>query len=88
VVLLVTGGAVAAHHGMPMDMQAMPGAAVCLAVLGGAVMAAGSAPFRASLRLLQNFSACWVAHQAPIRRPRSVPARAGPLFVRLQVLRR
>ncbi|HWH93878.1 MAG TPA: hypothetical protein VNT03_08450 [Baekduia sp.] len=86
--VLVSAGAVAAHHGMPIDMHAMPAAAMCLAVLGGAAVAAGSALVLASRQALPRFSACWVPHQAPVGRPRSAPARAGPLFVCLQVLRR
>lgn len=40
VVLVLLGlvGAVSVHHGMPMDMHAMPGHAVCLALLAGAVL--------------------------------------------------
>jgi hypothetical protein len=86
--LLVTSGAVAAHHGMPMDMHAIPAGAMCLAVLGGVAAAAGYALLRTAPRVLPAPSACWATHEAPIRRPRSVPARAGPLIVRLQVLRR
>ena len=87
VVLLGLAGAVAVHHGMPMDMHAMGGHTVCLAlVLAGVALAAAVAiavkPARAR-RLADQ--------RAPVTRLsrscRSVPARAGPLYLRLAVLR-
>jgi peptidoglycan/LPS O-acetylase OafA/YrhL len=90
VALAVLGlaGAVAAHHGVPMDMHSMPAAALCLAIVtvAGAVVAVGAAVV------------FWRRIWAPVVRcgarsgwasaRRGPPARAGPLFVWLQVLRR
>jgi peptidoglycan/LPS O-acetylase OafA/YrhL len=90
VALAVVGlaGAVAAHHGWPMDTHGMPAAALCLAIAtaAGAAVAVGAG------------AAVWFrVWSGPIDggpRPswRSIrhhsPARAGPSFARLQVLRR
>jgi hypothetical protein len=86
VAVLAITGLVAAHHGMPMDMHAMPTAAVCLAVVGAgvAVAAAIGGVFPARLALPGD----WVIPAAPRSWTRSVPARAGPLYLRLAVLRR
>jgi hypothetical protein len=86
VVLVTTAGLVALHHGMPMSMHEMPGAAVCVAVLGAsvAVATAAGALFVPRLRL----PADWLAPLLWLTEPRSVPARAGPLYLRLAVLRR
>jgi len=90
VALAVIGlaGAVAAHHGAPMDMHAMPAAAMCLAIVAvaGAAVTAGAA-VAAWRRIWAPVIRCgprpgWTSEQ---RRP---PARAGPLFLRLQILRR
>jgi hypothetical protein len=83
--VLVVGGAVASHHAMP-GMPAIGAAATCLAVLGSAVVAVGLiAPQR---RLALRAS----DHRAPALRfvaaPRGVPARAGPVYLELLVLRR
>ncbi len=86
-VLLGLGGAVAVHHGMPMDMHAMSGHTVCLALLAGGVLlvaaaavaaAGGARPWAADLRMPVTSSGSWC---------RSVPARAGPVYLRLAVLR-
>ena len=88
-VFVTLAGALALHHAAPSaDMHGMSEAAACLAVLAVgvavAVVAAGAcpvtlprAPLRASLR------AAVVA-----RVPRARPPRAGPLFLRLRVVRR
>src|SRR4051794_20071536 len=86
--IAVCGGAVAAHHTMPVDMHAMPAAAMCLAVLGVAAVSAGAAVLRRASPLLPRVCGCWIPHRAPVARPRMAPARAGPLFMQLQVLRR
>jgi hypothetical protein len=84
--LVAVTGLVALHHGAPMDMHAMPAAAVCLAVLGVgvAVAAAAASGFRARLAP----PADWPIPASWPTGPRSVPARAGPLYLRLAVLRR
>jgi hypothetical protein len=86
--VLVVGGALVAHHGMPMDMHAMPAAAMCLAVIGTGVAAAGIALLVDLGRRRRPTALLWVLHAAPVSAPRTAPVRAGPLFVRLQVLRR
>jgi drug/metabolite transporter (DMT)-like permease len=88
VAVVVVGGALVAHHGMPTDMHAMPAAAMCLAVIGTAVAAAGIALLVDLGRLARPMAVLWVLHPAPVSAPRSAPVRAGPLFVVLQVLRR
>lgn len=86
--LLSLAGAVAVHHAAPSDMSAMTGHGICLAMLAGALVAAAAAgvkrlhtapPVRAILRL--------VAVTLVVLAPRSAPARAGPLYLRLRVLR-
>jgi hypothetical protein len=86
VVLVATAGLVALHHGVPMDMHEMPAAAVCLAVLGAgvAVAVAAGALFAPRLALPVD----WLVPIVWLTEPRSVPARAGPLYLRLAVLRR
>jgi len=85
--VLVLGSAVYYHHAEPSGMGEMIGGAICLAVL------AGGALLLSEIRsgLLPRF------RPLPLPRPRSlglppstrsVPARAGPLFLRLAVLRR
>ena len=86
VLLVATTGLVALHHGMPMDMHEMPAAAACLAVLGAgvAVATAADALFAARLTLPVD----WLLPVVWFTEARSVPARAGPLYLRLAVLRR
>jgi hypothetical protein len=82
--VLVVGGAVAAHHAIP-EMTAMGAAATCLAVLGSAVVAVGLMAPRRRLAAAPD-------QPAPVLRfvaaPRGVPARAGPVYLELLVLRR
>jgi hypothetical protein len=84
--LLAITGLVALHHGAPMDMHAMPAAAVCLAVLGVGLAAASAAAFGFQARLA--LPADWLIPASWPTGPRSVPARAGPLYLRLAVVRR
>jgi len=86
VVLVATMGLVALHHGVPMDMHEMPAAAVCLAVLGAGVAAASAAGALFVPRLALPVD--WLLPILWLTEPRSVPARAGPLYLRLAVLRR
>lgn len=87
VVLLGLAGAVSVHHGMPMDMHGMSGDTVCLALLAGGVLLVtgialasppGPRPRAVGLSTPVAPSGTWC---------RSVPARAGPLYLRLAVLR-
>lgn len=91
ITFLALCGAIAAHHGMPMDMHGMPGGAVCLAVLGlGAIVAVAATIIRRARRpwrapwLLRG----WRLAALRIPAPRTIPARAGPLYLRFSVLRR
>ncbi len=85
--LMAVSGAVIVHHNVPMDMHAMPDAAICLAIIGGA--AAAVAIRLATLRRPRlTPGLLWVPHTPPVARLMSAPVRAGPLFIRLQVLRR
>jgi hypothetical protein len=86
VVLIATTGLVALHHGVPMGMHEMPAAAVCLAVLGAGVAVAGAVGPLLAPRLA--LAVDWVVPIVWLTEPRSVPARAGPLYLRLAVLRR
>ncbi len=86
-VLVGLAGAVGVHHGVPMDMHAMPGQAICLAVLGGALLlVAGVALTGASGRLPRPTSLA-TPSALIVPSPRSAPARADPLYLRLAVLR-
>jgi hypothetical protein len=85
-VLVATTGLVALHHGAPMGMHEMPAAAVCLAVLGAGVAVAGAVGALFAPRLALPVD--WLVPIAWLTEPRSVPARAGPLYLRLAVLRR
>jgi len=81
-------GAVSTHHAVPTHMDGMAAAAVCLAVTGLGVTVAVARgtlawlPTSRPLDLLQPLTAIRVP--APL----AAPARAGPLFLRLSVLRR
>jgi hypothetical protein len=86
VAVLALTGVVAAHHGMPMDMHAMPAAAVCVAVVGAGVAVAAAIGVGFPVRLAPL--ADRVVPRAPSSPARGVPARASPLYLRLTVLRR
>lgn len=86
--VLILGSAVFYHHAEPTDMDGMVGGALCLAVLGGGTALVISG---ASRRWLPELRALPPLRPKSLVRPltlRSVPARAGPLFLRLSVLRR
>jgi hypothetical protein len=80
-------GAVAAHHGLPVDMHDMPAAAMCIAVVAAAI---GVATALGALALpgVQPSPEAWRPRWAWIGAPQAAPVRAGPLFLRLQVVRR
>jgi hypothetical protein len=86
VAVLALTGLVAAHHGMPMDMHAMPAAAMCLAVVGAGVAVA--AAIGVAFPVGPAPVADGLMPRAPGSPARGVPARAGPLYLRLTVLRR
>ena len=86
-VTVLLAGLVIAHHGLPMDMHGMPEAAVCLAIATAVVTVAAGAPIlfqpdRVLSRLVPLIADVWTPA------PHGAPARAGPLFLRLQVVRR
>ena len=91
-VVLVLGGlaaAVAVHHSIPMDMHAMPGQSVCLAVLAAGALLTGVAVIVRATRpgpppRVTNFR---IPLSRPVACDWSTPARAGPLYLRLNVLR-
>ena len=86
-ILLVLGSAVAVHHAMPGDMHAMPGHTVCLAVLAaGALIAAVAVIGVTRARPPRPTSVALPASRC-VTCSWSIPARAGPLFLRLLVLR-
>lgn len=83
------GGAVVVHHtpvGMHDGMPRMSGVVVCLAVLGVTLLVAAAivALPHAGLRHVVAIGLRALAVPAA----RGAPARAGPLYLRLQVLRR
>jgi hypothetical protein len=86
VTVVAATGLVALHHGVPMEMHGMPAAAVCLAVLGAGVAVAKAAGALMVPRLALPVD--WLVPVVWLTEPRSVPARAGPLYLRLAVLRR
>lgn len=79
-------GAVLAHHGMPMDMHMAP-ATTCVAVLvlGFAVLRAVAV--RVARPLPRVSFGRW-GRAVGFPAPKTVPARAGPLYLRLGVIRR
>ena len=83
-VVLAIGGAVAAHHAMP-EMSGMVATVACLAVLAGAVTVAVAATV---LRPLWRPLVLSAPPEVPVVAPWREPARAGPLHLTLQVLRR
>lgn len=86
--VVVLGGAVAYHHVEPSGMDGMVAGALCLAVIGGgtALLLAEVLPrWRPALRALSS------ARPRPlswIDATKASPARAGPLYLQLSVLRR
>lgn len=83
--VLFLGGVVAVHHG-PVGMRAMPGHTVCLFVL--VVGAAVAAAIRVLPRRPWSRPAAVIALGSLIvEHPRAAPARAGPRFLDLRVLR-
>jgi len=86
VIVVAATSLVALHHGVPMAMHHMPAAAVCLAVLGAGVAVAKAAGALLLPRLALPVD--WLVPVMWLTEPRSVPARAGPLYLRLAVLRR
>lgn len=85
--ILALGSAVYYHHAEPSDMGEMVGGAICLAVLAGGTL------FLSEIEsgLLPRFWPLPLPRLRSLGLPpstRSVPARAGPLFLRLAVLRR
>jgi len=87
-VFLVLGGAVAVHHGMP-EMHSMPAGGICLAVLSGAVLLAAAVSVMRQCRVSPPRPPTRLALSSLIpAAPQAVAARAGPLYLRLGVLRR
>jgi hypothetical protein len=85
--VLVLLGAVAAHHALPSEMHGMPAAAICLAIIGGIAVIAPALAGRGQGHTRTSEPAGQLVSLL-VPEPRSVPARAGPLFLSLSVLRR
>lgn len=86
-IVLTLGAAVVYHHLEPMQMDGMATGVICLAVLGGGTLVAADALRRRLPRPLR-FRLPTQRPRATPRPARAVPARAGPLYLRLAVLRR
>lgn len=88
IVAIVLGGAVIAHHTMPMEMHAMPEAAICLALAISALSGAGAA---CAVRLIRRRFARALGltpSSDAFSLPSGVPARASPLFLQFCSIRR
>ena len=88
VVVLLLGSATAYHHFEPSGMDGMTGGVICLAVLGGGtalLLPEVLPPWRPRPSSLPVPRPRSITHVLPVR---SVPARAGPLYLQLSVLRR
>jgi hypothetical protein len=84
-VVLVVGGAVVAHHTMP-EMPGMAAAAACLFIVGGSAIAVAAVAVALPLRLGPLLAPALPT--PPVRATQSAPARAGPIYLALLVLRR
>jgi len=88
IVAIALGGAVVAHHAMPMEMHAMPVAAICLAfAIGGLSAAVASGEFGFVRRRFTRALAPMPAANA-FGLPVGIPARASPLFLQICSIRR
>lgn len=88
-VLVAVATAVAVHHAPQTGMAPMPGHSVCLAILAlGAGLAAATRLARVAVLALPRPLLRIPVPTLVVLAPRSVPARAGPLYLRLCVLRR
>jgi len=88
IVVIVLGGAVVAHHAMPMEMHAMPLAAVCLALaIGGLSVGGAPGAFRFVGRRFERALAPTPSSNA-YGLPLGIPARASPLFLQICSIRR
>lgn len=86
-IVLILGAAVVYHHLGPAQMDGMAAGAVCLAVLGGGALIAVEA-LRRRLPRPTSFEPPTPRGLATPRPALGVPARAGPLYLRLAVIRR
>jgi hypothetical protein len=88
VVLLGLSGAVAVHHAMPMDMSAMPGHAVCVAaLLAGALLVRAVVLVRAPRPRPRRVTKARALTSRYVLCDWTTSARAGPRYLRLNVLR-
>ena len=88
VAVVALAGAVVAHHN-PIDMHGMTGMTVtmiCLAVLGAATLVAVALNILPRVR--PRPPTAKILRSLWIPAAQGTPARAGPLYLRLQVLRR
>ena len=85
--VLILAAAVVYHHLEPAQMDGMASGAVCLAVLGGGALIAIEA-LRRRFPRPTSFALPTPRGLAAPRPALGVPARAGPIYLRLAVLRR
>jgi hypothetical protein len=88
IVASVLGGAVVAHHAMPMEMHAMPVAAICVALAIGALSAAGAAGAFRFVRRRSTRALGLTPSSDAFSLPVGIPARASPLFLQICSIRR
>ncbi|HEY0279116.1 MAG TPA: hypothetical protein VGC32_12690 [Solirubrobacterales bacterium] len=88
VAVLCLAGVLAYHHSVPSAMDGMSAGSVCLGVIGGGIALLAPA-LGERLRSLPGPPARRPS-RAPVRHlsPRAAPSRAGPIYLRLAVLRR
>lgn len=88
VIAIVLGGAIVAHHAMPMEMHATPMAAICFALaIGGLSAAAGAGASRfIARRFSRVLTPMFPTHGYDLAL--GIPARASPLFLELCSIRR
>ena len=84
--MMAIASAVAAHHSVATDMHAMPAGVTCIAVLTAGIAVATAIGLLALPRAWATDA--WRPAWTWIGAPHSAPVRAGPVFLRLQVLRR
>ncbi len=88
IAVVALAGAVVAHH-TPIDMHGMAGMTgtmICLAVIGAATLVAVG--LNILPRVCPRSPTAGVLRALWVPAARGTPARAGPLYLRLQVLRR
>jgi hypothetical protein len=81
-------GALTVHHGMPGDMHGMAAGAMCLAVVAGTTALAVAVHRGRPAGAVRSFVSVAVRDGIWVPPARGRAVRAGPVFLRVQVLRR